>query len=216
MLRIVQNSRPADAKSYFRTSDYYTAKQADELLGRWGGKAAATLGLQGTVFKKDFERLCDNLDPNSGEQLTAKTRSDRTCGYDFNFNAPKSLSLLFGLYRDPNILEAFRSSVSETMRDIENDMMVRVRKAGRDEDRHSGNIVYAEFVHFTARPVNGVADPSLHAHCFTFNASHDGVEDQWKAGQFRQLKQHAGYYEAEFHSRLSKRLAEMGFGIERT
>src|SRR5438309_8712282 len=126
MLRIVQNSRPADAKSYFRTSDYYAAEQSQELVGEWGGRAARLLGLKGTVGKAEFDRLCDNLHPITGEQLTQCTRDDRTCGYDFNFNAPKSISLLYGLFRDPEILEAFRTSVRETMHDIENEMMVRV------------------------------------------------------------------------------------------
>ena len=215
MLRIVQNSRPADAKSYFRTSDYYAAEHSQELIGEWGGRAATMLGLQGEVGKTDFDRMCDNLHPRTGEQLTARTRDDRTCGYDFNFNAPKSISLLYGLYQDPVILDAMRASVRDTMKDVEQDMMVRVRKQGRDNNRSSPNLAYAEFLHFTARPVGGIADPSLHAHCFTFNVSRDTEEDQWKAGQFRQIKRNANYYEALFHSRLAKCLADLGYGIER-
>ncbi len=153
--------------------------------------------------------------PETGEPLTSRTRDDRTCGYDFNFNAPKGVSLLYGLYRDRGILEAFRTSVNETMRDIENDMMVRVRKGGRDTNRESRNLVYGEFIHFTARPVGGIADPSLHAHCFTFNVSRDPVEKQWKAGQFRQIKRDSNYWEALFHSRLAKRMADLGYGVNR-
>jgi hypothetical protein len=95
-------------------------------------------------------------------------------------------------------------------------MHTRVRTNGRDEDRKTGNMVWAEFHHFTARPVNGVPDPHLHAHCFAFNATWDEPEQRWKAGQFGQLKREGAYYEAVFHARFAKQLADLGYGIERT
>jgi hypothetical protein len=51
----------------------------------------------------------------------------------------------------------------ETMRDIESEMKTRVRKANRDHDRDTGNMVWAEFIHTTSRPVDGVPDPQLHS-----------------------------------------------------
>lgn len=80
----------------------------------------------------------------------------------------------------------------------------------------TGNMVWAEFHHFTARPVNGVPDPHLHAHCFAFNATWDEPEQRWKAGQFGQLKREGAYYEAVFHTRFAKQLSDLGYGIERT
>ncbi len=77
-------------------------------------------------------------------------------------------------------------------------------------------MVWGEFIHFTARPVEGRPDPHLHAHCYAFNATYDGVEEKWKAGQFRDLKGDAPYFEAVFHARFSKELAEMCYRIERT
>ena len=102
------------------------------------------------------------------------------------------------------------------MREVETEMHTRVRTNGRDEDRKTGNMVWAEFHHFTARPVNGVPDPHLHAHCFAFNATWDEPEQRWKAGQFGQLKRDGAYYEAVFHARFAKQLANLGYGIERT
>ena len=45
MLRIIQNSTAAGAKSYYSTADYYTEGQ--ELVGIWRGKGTAMLGLEG-------------------------------------------------------------------------------------------------------------------------------------------------------------------------
>jgi len=171
MLRITQQDSSKDAKRYYASADYYT--QGQEIIGAWGGEGARLLGLEGQVNKESFERLCDNLDPRDGKQLTARTRSQRTVGYDFTFSVPKSVSLLYGMTGDQQILDAFRSAVDETMRDIESEMKTRVRRNGRDEDRVSGNMVWAEFIHTTSRPVDGVPDPQLHAHCFVFNSTFD-------------------------------------------
>ena len=116
---------------------------------------------------------------------------------------------------DEAVLDAFRESVHETMRDIEAEMKVRVRKKGRNEERVTGNLAYAEFVHFTSRPVDEVPDPQLHAHCFVFNATYDPEEAAWKAAQFRDLKRDAPFWQAAFRVRLANRLQAMGYAIER-
>src|ERR1700674_4010676 len=125
MIRITQQASAAGAKRYYATADYYSEGQ--ELVGSWGGKGASRLGLEGTVDQFSFERLCDNLDPRTGNPLTVRTRTDRTVGYDFTFSVPKSVSLLYAMSGDQDILEAFRASVDETMREIEAEMKTRVR-----------------------------------------------------------------------------------------
>ena len=80
----------------------------------------------------------------------------------------------------------------------------------------TANLAWAEFVHFTSRPVGGIPDPHLHVHCFAFNATHDAEENRWKAANFRDIKKEAPYSEAAFHSRLTGRLAALGYEIERT
>jgi conjugative relaxase-like TrwC/TraI family protein len=213
MLRITQQDSAQGAKRYYASADYYSEGQ--ESIGLWGGKGAKLLGLDGTVDKLAFERLCDNLDPASGHTLTVRTRSDRTVGYDFTFSVPKSVSLLYARTGDQAILGAFRSAVDETMHDIEADMKTRVRKGGKDAERVTGNMVWAEFIHTTSRPVDGVPDPQLHAHCFAFNSTWDDQEGRWKAGQFRGLKADAPYFQAAFRVRLAEKLQDLGFGVNR-
>jgi conjugative relaxase-like TrwC/TraI family protein len=213
MLRITQQPSSAAAKKYFSTADYLSESQ--EIIGSWGGKGARLLGLEGTVDKLSFDRLCDNLDPRHGTQLTVRTRSDRTVGYDFTFSVPKSVSLLYGMTGDHEILDAFRESVHETMQEIESEMKSRVRRNGKDFDRLTGNMVWAEFIHTTSRPVDAIPDPQLHAHCFVFNSTWDKEEQRWKAGQFRDLKRDAPYFQTAFRVRLANRLQDLGFGIDR-
>src|SRR6202051_3911857 len=133
MLRVTQQDDSNGAKRYYSSADYLSEGQ--EIVGSWGGEGARRLGLEGVVDKLSFDRLCDNLDPRDGKQLTVRTRSDRTVGYDFTFSVPKSVSLLYALTGDQQILDAFRNSVAETMREIESEMSTRVRKGGRDENR---------------------------------------------------------------------------------
>src|SRR5262249_38466058 len=153
MIRMTQQDSAKDAKRYYASADYYSEGQ--EIVGAWGGQGAARLGLKGTVDRFSFERLCDNRHPLSGSPLTARTRSDRTVGYDFTFSVPKSVSLLHALSGDQDILTAFRSAVDETMREMESEMKTRVRRNGDDTDRNTGNMVWAEFIHTTSRPVDG-------------------------------------------------------------
>lgn len=213
MLRVIQNSNASGAKSYYSLSDYYTEDQ--ELPGVWRGKAAERLGLTGEIDQKDWEKLCDNMNPATGERLTQRQREDRRVGYDFNFHVPKSVSLLYGLTQDERILKAFQSSVNATMNDIESEIQTRVRRGGKDEDRTTGNMVWGEYTHFTSRPVNSLIDPHLHAHCFVLNTTFDAEEDRFKAAQFKGVKRDASYFEAVFHSRLADRLGELGLPIER-
>lgn len=213
MLRIIQNRSAAQAKSYYAHSDYLSESQ--ELTGRWGGRASQLLGLSGDVKKEHFDRLCDNQHPQSGEQLTLRNDTDRTTGYDFNFHLPKGVSLAYAIGGDERILEAFRESVEETMRDVEQDAKTRVRKHGMDTDRTTSNLAWATFIHKTARPVHGEPDPHLHAHAFCFNTTWDQKEEAWKAVQFRDLKRDGAYYQAGFHARMAMRMRGLGYEIRK-
>lgn len=243
MLRITQSESAAAALSYFEDcltrGDYYLEGQ--EVSGAWGGRGAERLGLRGEVEKEAFGRLLENLRPD-GEPLTARTIGNRRPGYDFTFDVPKSVSLLHLVSGDERIADAMRRAIAETMRELEEEMHARVRKDGAFSDRKTGNMIFADFMHFTSRPTllpsdveraflaanpwmkkfkDGkgrlcIPDPHLHVHVYVINATFDAVEKIWKAGEFMRIKRDASYYQAAFHTRLAAELQKLGYAIQPT
>jgi len=220
MIRMTQCQSAAQAKEYHKDAlsqgDYFINDQ--EVAGRFYGCIADRLGIAGPVTKEVYDLLCENIHPHTGKLLTSRKIDNRTIGYDINFHCPKSLSVLSALVDDNHIVNAFRKSVYDTMCDIEADAKVRVRDKGQDHDRPSDGLVWAEFVHFTARPPEEgiVCDPHLHAHCMTFNVSRDPVSDKYKAVQFKFIKQDMPYYQSRFHLRLAQNLTDLGYNIRMT
>lgn len=215
MLRMSQSKVGANAGDYLTPGldqqDYLSDGQNER--GVWMGEAARRLRLEGEVGRRAFVALAENRHPESGERLTLRTKANRRPGYDFNFHCPKSVSLAYSVYGDERVLPEFRRAVRETMGDIEADAQTRVRRRGTSADRRTGNLAWAEFTHFTSRPVDGIPDPQLHAHCYVFNATFDPTEQCWKAVQFGPLKRDAPYYEALFLSRLAEGMHRLGYDI---
>jgi conjugative relaxase-like TrwC/TraI family protein len=208
------------AEKYFdaalKQSDYYTREQ-----GAWGGMGAERLGLRGQVTRGDFLALASNKVPGKEETLTVRTKDKRTAGYDFCYSVPKSISVYLALTGDRGLERAINEAFRETMVDVEARMETRVRGADeegnqRHENRMTGNMVYAAFVHTVTRPIDGVPDPHYHIHGYVFNATFDQAEGRWKAGQFMNLKADAPFFEAAFNARLADKLLAAGYGIRRT
>jgi len=188
-----------------------------ELPGRFHGKLKTKLGLKDDITSKAFRLLCDNRHPVTGKPLTPRTKQNRTVAYDINFHVPKSVSVLNVLSKDSHIIEAFRDSVHDTMLRIQADAITRLRKKGQDSDSPTGQLLWGEFVHQTARPVkNLVSDPHLHAHCLVMNLTWCPIDRQFKAGQFRDIKRDMPYYQAMFHKNLSDKLITSGYAIRTT
>ncbi|MCP9749994.1 conjugative relaxase [Ferruginibacter sp. HRS2-29] len=216
---MIQSASEGHAKAYFSDalskSDYYINDQ--ELSRGLHGRLRDRLGLGEEVTKEIFFSLCENRNPKTGEPLTPRTRQKRRAGYDINFHAPKSVSIVHALSKDTHISDAFQTSVNEVMKAIEKDCQTRVRKDGSYHNRATDEILWAEFMHQTARPVDGHApDPHLHSHCYVYNATWDKEEKRIKAGDFAEIKKDMPYYQAMFHKVFSDRLIECGYSIKRT
>ncbi|PTX92329.1 MobF family relaxase [Opitutus sp. ER46] len=243
MLRITQSESADAAKRYFDESlsrgDYYCDEQ--EIAGMWGGRGAERLGLEGRIDRDAFVALLENKKPE-GTRLTARMVTNRRPGYDFTFDVPKSVSVLHALTRDDRIISAMQTAFRETLREMEEVMHARVRKSGAFSDRKTGNMIWAEFLHFTTRPTAmdkrteaellgmfpelnalrgedgrvAIPDPHLHCHVYVVNATFDEVEEQWKAGEFMRIKRDAPYFQAAYHVRLAGELQRLGFNITPT
>lgn len=204
---------------------YY--KGEEKSPGIWFGQLAHRLGLPLDVKAEAFTALCNNRHPGTGgagEQLTAKQQSERRVGWDITFNPPKSVSVLHVLSGNDQIVQAVQRAAKATLREMEKEARVRVRKGGKDEDRVTGEIVAAMFRHYTTRPTpvpgkketdKSMPDPHLHVHAFVMNVTYDPVEERYKALQIGRMKELAPFAESFFHADLARRLGEMGIALER-
>ena len=146
--------------------------------------------MQGDVSRKDFIALASNKRPGTDETLTVRMKttrkqneailnektntwkledgevSNRRAGYDFCFSVPKSVSLYLVETGDRAVEQIIHESFKETMLDIEKRMETRVRGKGEDgqvrnEERITGNLIYASFVHTETRPNRWDPRPAL-------------------------------------------------------
>lgn len=219
MLRITKSRSAGAAKAYFRealhVADYYAEGQ--EIAGQWHGLGAARLRLVGPVAQADFEQLIDNRTPD-GAKLTPRDRDNRIPGIDFTFSAPKSVSILWALTEDPRIMDAHVRAVRDAMAEVERNMEVRVRAGAKwntQATRKTGNAIWGEFVHDTARPVDGKPDPLLHTHAYVINATFDETEQRFKAVEIGNIAGEMQYYNAVYLSALARSMKSFGFDIER-
>jgi len=222
MLIATQAQSIEGTEKYFDTvltqGDYYTGQ---EINGTWNGKGADILGLGvgSEVTKEQFANLLSGYHPVTGEKLAQRIRKDRRPGVDFTFSGPKSFSLLWAIHKDERLLEAFRETVKETMtKDVEPLMCRRVRaggKAGSKERVTTGNLIYADFLHLTSRPVNGKVCPHVHIHAFVMNHTSEGSRHY--AAEMEEIIRQRPALQAKFEARLAHRLKhELGYEVEKT
>lgn len=210
------------AKGAGRALTYYQDSLLQEELkefrtltacGTWHGKLAGRLGLAGEVTARDFASVLGNIHPTEGGPLTPRTKLERRCGFEVGLSSPKSLTLMHEITNDHRLYAAFVESVHEAMGRTEGFAETRVRREGADESRKTGELAWALFVHRTARPVSGVSDPQLHAHCFVVNATWDPVEKRVKALELGEAYRILPLLEAEFSSVLARRVQELGYSV---
>jgi conjugative relaxase-like TrwC/TraI family protein len=213
---IPQKNR-AVAESYFDEhlshNDYYT--QGVSQAGHWIGTGAEQLGLKpGEVVTRDaFLRLCDNQHPESGQQLTPQQFRERRIYFDFVCSPPKSVSILAVTMNDRRIIEAHKEASTLALRELEQFAATRIRKGGiQEQDRVTGNLVGAAFVHTTSRAL----DPQLHTHFVLFNATWDAKEKRWKALQTGDMFGALNYGTEVYRNELAKRLHQLGYSTRRT
>ena len=225
MMRIRINKNASGLVSYFTNSlskDDYFFEEGKTVSGYWHGKLVEEFGLDHRVHKKDFSAFAHNVHPKTGKLLSIKEIENRRISIEYVFSAPKSVSVVMALTSDKEILNAHRRAVKKAMLAIERDMHTQVRIDGRNTYQRTGNILYARFDHFTARPTKEEnnplarysADPLLHSHCIAPNVT--SYNGQLRALEGSVIHKVASFYEAVYHSHLSKSLQDIGYDIVRT
>lgn len=193
-------------------NDYYTLGESQ--AGQWIGLGVERLGLKPgeKVGRDEFLRLCDNQHPQDGAKLTQMQLSQRRIFFDFTCSAPKSVSILAVTMDDRRIVQAHRDAAAFAIKELEAFAGTRVRKAGAMEDRTTGTLIGAAFLHTSSRAL----DPQLHTHFTLFNATFDPVEDRWKALQTSRMFEAIRYGTAVYRNELSKRLHGLGYDTRQT
>lgn len=201
-----------NAEKYFRehlsAGDYYA--EGKHVPGEWFGDGARRLGLRGKVGMDDFVKLCRNITPGTNERLTQRMKKkNRRVFYDFTLSPPKSVSVVALVGGDRRIEEAHLRAARIAAAELEKFAAARVRKGGVSSYRPTGNLVGALFHHDTSRAL----DPHLHSHCIVFNATHDRVEDQWKALETYEMLAACKFVENVYYHELAKDLRRYGYEL---
>ncbi len=207
----------AGATTYFDEhlshNDYYA--QNESQAGHWIGQGAERLGLTPgeTVTREAFLRLCDNVQPMTGEQLTPQQSRERRIFFDFQCAPPKSVSILAVTMNDRRILQAHEEASTFALRELEQFAATRIRKGGiQGQDRVTGNLVGAAFVHTSSRAL----DPQLHTHFVLFNGTWDQTEQRWKALQTSAMFDAIHYATAVYRNELARHLHQLGYALRHT
>lgn len=149
-------------------------------------------------------------------------RATRQPAHDLAFGAPKDISLLvLALHAEGRVAEAqaiesaFTRSVEATLKRIEQDFLLDRPRDGDGNRQVQGiaGCAGALFVHFDARPVDGVTDPHLHAHALIFSpvATLDG---EIRAVWTQYLNDHQHVLGAMQRSLFANALKGLGYALE--
>jgi conjugative relaxase-like TrwC/TraI family protein len=155
------------AQRHLQQSDYYDQNRT--VKGQWHGRGAELVGLKGEVTSEDFESVRQGLNPQSGEFLRQRHSADRIASngaeqskarslYDMTFSAPKSVSVMVTVGGDERLLAAHETAVRDALEEAEKYSATRVRLAGLNDNRTTGNWIVASYTHDTSRQL----DPQLH------------------------------------------------------
>ncbi len=146
----------------------------------------------------------------------------RQPAHDLAFGAPKDISLLMmALHSEGRIKEAkaieeaFVRSVEKTLVAIERDFLLDRPRDGQGNRTVQGiaGCAGALFLHFDARPVDGVTDPHLHAHALIFSpvATLDGdVRAVWT----KYLSDHQHVLGAMQRALFANAMKDLGYAVE--
>lgn len=221
-------AKMAGAKYYVKQEreSYYLKSRS--MRSEWWGKGTEPLKLVGRVVGKVFEELRQGFAPGKVIKLVQNAGQARHPGWDLVFSAPKSVSILWALLRNPEgraaIERAVLEAVKDALRKIEAECIFTRRGKGGAVVEHAAGLLAALWLHTTSRNL----DMQLHVHATVFNQvlRRDGTwgamlgitaktqAEDWAKSRspLFAIKKAAG---AEFRRSLARRLEQLGIALER-
>jgi len=177
--------------------------------GVWVGRGSNSIGLGGIVYPETLTALLAGKDPFSQQGLGRKDDRIKVAAFDLTFNAPKSVSILYGLL-EPRLGAEVRNSHEAAVRGAlgyleRNAIGVRRTIEGTRMTLPTSGAPAAGFLHRTSRAL----DPHLHTHVVMANLAR-GEDGSWSGIDGRGLYYHAKtasfLYQAELRRQMSTSL----------
>ena len=212
------------------SADYVILEQAEyhlggrEPTGRWYAPGA-DLGLADgqEIDNAVFRQVHEGVDPRTGEQIgKPNAAGERVAGYDAQFAAPKSVSILWALADDATRakIEACQERAVRAALDFCQQAGAQIRTGHNGVTIEKVRIFGATFQHGESRPTERAdglhrSDPQLHTHTIIMNLG-QGADGKWRALDGRPLMALQKAMGAQYHAELARLLeTELGTKIER-
>jgi conjugative relaxase-like TrwC/TraI family protein len=196
----------------------YLEKEKEEPVN-WRGKSAELLGIEGVeVTRENFGLLERGIEPIHGEVLRPRERYNLTQDgkiyahsrvlYEVVIAPPKSVSILSLV--DDRLPTAHKEALGAISPAMESLALTRVRKGGVNENRETGNLLYADWHHKLSRTL----DPQQHTHRIVMNITYDSTEGQWKALKAWDLLKQRHSMTERYREFLAHKVESLGYSVE--
>lgn len=196
---------------------YYTERLPSYYLdgreppGRWWGRGARDLGLQGDIDAVGFLAVMAGREPDIGKDLGRQFGETSVRGFDATLSAPKSVSLLWALgdeHTQDAVLEAHDRAVDAVLCWVEDHAHTRLRRNGHVVCVDAEGLIVGVFRQHTSRRL----DPQLHTHAVVANRVR-APDGRWLALDARTIKIDQRTLSALYHSNLRSELTSR-LGVE--
>ncbi|MCP4102402.1 MAG: relaxase domain-containing protein, partial [Lentisphaerae bacterium] len=199
--------------SHLIHNDYYSEK--GKVTGKWIGKLASILGLEGKEIKEGdqvFEDIRKNINPVTKEKLTPRNRTGGIRFYDFQCSAQKTVSIMAVTMGDARLRKAHQTAFDFAIKELEKFAARRDNSSPGvlKEPITTGNIMAGAFHHDASRSL----DPQLHTHCVVANATYDEAKGKILSLQESNMVRAIRYAGKVYQNELAKNVRECGYEIE--
>ena len=209
-----KNITPAQGIDYYEKDDYYLKIEGGpELALRWGGKLADELGLSGKADEETWKAALEGHFPGGIEVMGGGFKDEngvlqKRAGTDFEFSAPKSVSIQALVHGDDRLIAAHREAVATAMAFLEGQVGARRGKDGKTWET-TGKALIGRVTHLTSRE----GDPHLHDHAVFLNVTKNS-DGKYQAMTNDRMMNYQRLVQEIYHAELSRHLISLGYEIE--